>query len=896
MPESISFGAWLRQQRRLLDLTQKAFADRAGCAEITVRRMEADKYKPSNELALVLFEKLGIPEPERPQWVRFARGLSNLPLQSILSSTKSITNLPAPLTTFIGREKEQSDVTKLVTKNRLVTLTGSGGVGKTRLAIKVGEQILGNHADGVWIVELAPILDPALVPRTTAIAIGLRDEPQRSVIDMLSDYLRAKEMLIILDNCEHLLEACAQLADSLLKRCPELKILVTSREMLGILGEAVYHVPSLGLPDLQQLLEKFKDYESVRLFEERAQLAQMNFSLKIENASAVAKICTYLDGIPLAIELAAARVSTFSTQQIEERLQESFNLLTTGNRTALPRHQTLQAAIDWSYDLLSLAEQTLFRRLSVFVNGWTLEAAESICSDTNIKSESISDLLIQLINKSLVVTHEEHGKTRYKMLGTIRQYAGEKLDRSGERDALCDRHLEYFLYLAETAAPHLIRPEQLEWLSLLDADYENLRLALEWALSKETAESSLRLSGALGLFWEIRCSWSEGLTWLTRALGKPIRDASMSQRVARSRALAMKAYLDIGNPEEILSAGEASLALALEVADKKDIAIARCLVGHALMLGGREKDRAYFLLEQSSAAFQVLNEPFWHLLSYHDLGVLLAREGRLKFRDLNRQCVQLARKTGERVALAEALLNYAYWLFRDNQVDKAMQHAEEAAGLYRQVEPKRSSTSYLMFAKIALENGDYQKAKSFYLEMLEHYRVLGVPYSICLCLSNLGLIAMEEHDLDGGQAFFEQGLSFARTAGIKFFIVENLIHLSNLFYLKGAFEEFKQRFREGILLKEYLDKAQKAWILMTMLGSLHVQKPAASAKLLGVIDSYEREDYFLFAGREKRYCIPAEAHGREVLGDAIFEFAFTEGQKLSLDEGLDVAFKTVEEM
>ena len=259
MQDEISFGTWLRKQRRALDLTQKALADQVGCAEVTLRRIEAGRLKPSKELASVLLEKLGMPRAEWPQWIYFARGLSDFPSQLNPSAKRQITNLPAPLTTFIGRENEQSDVIRLITKHRLVTLTGSGGVGKTRLSLKVGEQGLEDFADGVWFVELAPILDPLLVPRTVAIAIGLRDEPQRPVIDMLSDYLRDKNILIILDNCEHLLDACAQLADTLLKHCSSLKILATSREALGILGEAVYHVPSLELPDIQQLLEKFKE-------------------------------------------------------------------------------------------------------------------------------------------------------------------------------------------------------------------------------------------------------------------------------------------------------------------------------------------------------------------------------------------------------------------------------------------------------------------------------------------------------------------------------------------------------------------------------------------------------------------------------------------------------------
>ena len=277
--EETSFGQWLHQRRRLLDLTQQDLADQVGCARITLRRIESGALKPSKELALILLEKLGAPKAEREAWLRFARGLTGFPESSAHSITsKALTNLPASLTTFIGREKEQAEILQLISKYRLVTLVGSGGVGKTRLSLKVAAQVTGDYADGVWFVELAPIVDPLLVPRITTIAIGLRDEPQRPVIDMLSDYLREKKMLILLDNCEHLVDACAQLTDTLSKNCPQLKILATSREVLGILGEAVYHVPSLGLPDLQQLLENFRHYESVRLFEERAQLTRIGLT------------------------------------------------------------------------------------------------------------------------------------------------------------------------------------------------------------------------------------------------------------------------------------------------------------------------------------------------------------------------------------------------------------------------------------------------------------------------------------------------------------------------------------------------------------------------------------------------------------------------------------------
>jgi predicted ATPase/DNA-binding XRE family transcriptional regulator len=516
MQDQISFGTWLRKQRRASDLSQKALADQVGCAEVTLRRIEAGTLKPSKELANILLEKLDISEAERPSWISFARGLSGFPSKSIPSPNRPNTNLPAPLTTFIGREKEQADVIRLIAQYRLITLTGSGGVGKTRLSLKVGEQVLKNYADGVWLVEFASILDPLLVPRIIAIAFGLRDEPQRPVIDMLCDYLREKKTLIILDNCEHLVEACAQLADTLLKNCPNQKILATSREALGILGEATYHVPSLKLPDFQQLLEIFRENESVRLFEERAQLARTDFLLTIENASAVAKICTHLDGIPLAIELAAARIGSFSIEYIEERLQENFSLLTTGNRAALPRHQTLQAAIDWSYDMLTRAEQALFQRLSVFVNGWTLKAAKSIFSDSNIRSENVLGLLTQLINKSLVIIDETQFGTRYRILETLRQYANEKLILSGEKQPCLQAHAEYFLNFAEEAEPQLIGVEQVIWVNRLEVEHNNLRSALDWFVSVRKLKEAQKLGGALGGFWWMHNHLTEGREWLKK--------------------------------------------------------------------------------------------------------------------------------------------------------------------------------------------------------------------------------------------------------------------------------------------------------------------------------------------------------------------------------------------
>ena len=527
MQQEITFGEWLRKQRRSLDLSRQAFAAQVGCAEVTLRRIEVGTLKPSKELANLLVEKLGIPEAEHSQWISFARGLSGFPLSSFPSSNESINNLPAPLTTFIGRESEQTDVINLIAKHRLVTLTGSGGVGKTRLSIKVGEQVLGNYADGVWLVELAPILDPLLVQRTIAVAIGLRDEPQRPLIDMLCDYLREKNLLIILDNCEHLVNICALVTNTLLKSCPRLKILVTSREPLQVTGEALYRVPSLKLPALGTLPDVVRDCESVKLFEERAQLVQFDFSLTQENASSVVKICQRLNGIPLAIELAAAKVGIFSAEQIAKQLDESFSLLTGGSRTALPRHQTLRASMNWSWGLLTKAEQIFLRQLSVFAGGWTLDAAHAVYDD------EVLELTHSLVKKSLIVADREADRdTRYCLHEIVRQYAHEKLVAAGEEENSRSRHMKYFLQFSEQAEPDLTDPTKMQWYRRLNDERDNIRSALRWA-DQTDVEAGLYLSSRLGTFWWI-FGPREGNYWLSKFLQK-----SESHSYPGARALAL---------------------------------------------------------------------------------------------------------------------------------------------------------------------------------------------------------------------------------------------------------------------------------------------------------------------------------------------------------------------
>ena len=415
-------------------------------------------------------------------------------------------NLPRQLTSFIGREAEIAELLALTRDLPLVTLTGSGGTGKTRLALQVAGRVLPAFTDGAWWVDLTPLSDKELVPQVAATALGMHAVPRSNATEALSEFISQKHLLLILDNCEHLIDAAAALARELLHACPNLHILATSREVLGFQGEKTYRCPPLFLPDAQSqpTFSALAVSEAVRLFTERAQAVAANFRLTEGNAPLVAHVCQRLDGIPLAIELAAARVRLLSLEQIAARLDNVFHLLTGGRHTALPRHQTLKALVDWSYDLLSAQERCLLGRLSVFAGSWTLAAAEAVCAGPAdgeaIPGEAILDLLAQLVDKSLVVVQDGGVEKRYHMLEMIRQYAHQRLLERDEFETMREKHLDYYLALSLQAEQHLRTKSSRAWRERLEAEMGNLRQALEWSLSG-SLEKGLRLAAALQWFW-----------------------------------------------------------------------------------------------------------------------------------------------------------------------------------------------------------------------------------------------------------------------------------------------------------------------------------------------------------------------------------------------------------
>ena len=428
-----------------------------------------------------------------------------------------------------------ADIRDLWTHTRVVTLTGPGGIGKTRLALQIAVDSLPAYADGVWFVELASLADPGLVTQSVAATLGIRDEGSRSIGDTLAAYLADRHLLLVLDNCEHLIGAAAELTDMLLRRAKDLHVLTTSREALAIAGEAVFRVSSLELPDPTQPpdLDTLSRHEAVELFLDRARAAKSTFTINDGMAPSLASLCVQLEGIPLAIELAASHVTALSVAEIAARLHDRLSLLTGGSRTASPRHQTLLAAIEWSYALLSEPEKRLFRRLSVFAGGWTLTAAEAVCAGDGPDSESVLELVSGLVNKSLVLAEEHDGQTRYRFMVTLQEYARKQLMRTEEAEGIHRAHAEFVLALVVDSEAKLVGTEQKRSVDRLSAEYNNIRAALTWTFKNDVG-MGLALAAGLGRFWYLRGHWDEARRWLADLLQAP---STLRHRTVRVRAL-----------------------------------------------------------------------------------------------------------------------------------------------------------------------------------------------------------------------------------------------------------------------------------------------------------------------------------------------------------------------
>ena len=618
-------------------------------------------------------------------------------------------NLPAQLTSFVGRDMEMATARELLAKSRLLTLAGTGGSGKTRLAMQVAADVLENYADGVWLVELASLSDPSLVSQEVAGVLGVREESEKRLRQTLIDTLRPKSLLLILDNCEHLIESAARLAETLLQACPTLTVLATSREALGIGGEAVLPLPPLSLlaaGALPMTPEALAGCEAVRLFVERATAAQPAFRFSAGNAAAVASVCARLDGIPLALELAAARVKVLTPEQIDGRLDDRFRLLSGGSRTALPRQQTLKAAIDWSYDLLTKSEKALLRRLSVFGGGWTLEAAETICAGDAAEEGEILDLLSHLAAKSLIVVEPPvAGQVRYHLLESIRSYTRERLAETPDApEALARRHRDFFLAFAEEAEPSLSGPNQVLWLNRVEGDLENLRAALSVARSQRDL-SLPRLAGALSHFWYWRSYLSEGMGWLEEALAEATEaDGRVLGKILNGAGMLSWCC---GDYDKSRAFHKRDLALRRELEDARGIARA---LGNLSITASDQKqlDLAEAYGQESLARYQALGDQENSTKMLTNLGIFAAdREDYLEAERLYKEALAAYRVFYDASANADVLHNLGELFFRQGLYDRAKPYFRESLLAQRTVGSKqRIATTLTHLAATAGAEGD----------------------------------------------------------------------------------------------------------------------------------------------------------------------------------------------
>ena len=742
----------------------------------------------------------GLPDSEH-LWQAVAPDLQQdfPPLQSL---NEIPNNLPTQLTTFIGREKEVEQIKKRLEKKRLVTLTGSGGIGKTRLSIQIASELLSDFPHGVWSVELAPITDPALVTRAVCTALDVTPQGNMPALDVLTEYLKSKKILLVVDNCEHLIDACAQLCDSLLHACPDLRIITSSREALGIDGENAYRVPSLSLPGPNDNLHAIQESEAVKLFTERATTTLPNFELAQSNAPVVAKICQRLDGIALAIELAASRVKLLKVEQIAARLDDAFRLLTGGSRTALPRQQTLRAMIDWSYNLLTEEEKTALQHLSVFADGWTLEAAEFVCDNPNML-----DLLTHLVDKSLVAVDLEHvDETRYYLLETIRQYAREKLNDSGEGETIRQEHSRWFLKLAEKAKPELLGPNQKIWFERLDREKDNSRSALYW-LVENNVEAAAQLASGLFWFWHTYCYWREGREWYDRLLksGMDAHDQKSLTPAMRAQVLYEAGWLAIDEMDtnQARSMSEQSLALYRNLGDKGGMAMALNTLGWiAYYLN--EYSRARKLAEESLTLFREAGLKSKFETVFNLLGHLERVQGLYdQAIEFYKESLKWSRETGNKAAIAYTLCVWGYSAWFQGDLEQAKALSEEGLQLSLEIPLEWNVAETLTtLGDIARVKGDYQVASTYYGESNDIWERLGNQRERGYLLWSRGWLARLQDYHKQATDFFNEGLILWREVGDQRHIAECLEGLAGVDIDLGETELAAQLMGKAAMIRE----------------------------------------------------------------------------------------------
>jgi predicted ATPase/DNA-binding SARP family transcriptional activator len=757
--------------------------------------------------------------------------------------------LPAETTSFIGREADLAAVGKLLTAGRLVTLTGPGGSGKTRLARQAGALAAAGHPDGVWLADLAPVGGPELVAPAVAAALAVREEPGRPLTDSIAARLADSDALLIIDNCEHVAGAAAELIAALLAACPVLRILATSQTRLGVPGEAIWPVPPLSVPPpTGRDPAAVAGAESVRLLCDRAALARPGFGLTARNAADIGEICRRLDGIPLAIELAAARLSTLTPAQLAARLGDRFAVLTGGSRTELARHRTLRAAISWSHDLLDQPEQVCFRRMAVFAGGCTIDAAEAVCADADLPAEAVLETVTSLVDRSLLTTGERCGAMRYGMLESVRQFAREQLIQAGEDDQLSRRHLAWLLDLAGRA--DLDGADQSAWLDLLEADHDNFRAALERALATRQAGPALALAGALAAFWVVRGHAGEGRRWVGAALS-----AATAHEDPRARATALD--------------GAAQLAFA-----------------HADFQAQQDS------LQESLGLWRELGQAAHVAQCLSDLGVAAHIRGEPgAARSLLDQALESARLAADQRQIAMAL-NGLGRLFLQDDPPQAAAYLEESLACIRQAGDLRRATIILgNLAVAAVNQGSTGLARARMEEQLASARELGDRKLTGWALTNLGNAAAEAGDLAAARARQDEALRLAQEIGDRRLETYALTNRGLVCQADGDYPAARTFHQRSLQLAQALGEPHIIAEILEELATVEAAdaSPALAARLLGAAQALRERLSEPIPGPDLARHNHLIASLRQALGDEHYQDGWDQGRSMPEQQAITLA-------
>ncbi len=899
MSDPLSFGEWLKHRRKTLDLTQQALADLAHCSIVTIRKIESSDLTPSKQLSKELAIALQVPEADQAAFIQFARSREaempaaafSTPLEPAARSDLAprAYRVPSSLGSLIGREWEVSAGCKLLKRDgvRLVTLTGPPGTGKTRLSLAIAEQLQTEWTHGACFVPLALISDPALVIEEIVQTLDMVETASRSLLAAVQAYLKDKQLLLVLDNFEQVIEAASVVGD-LLGAAPQLKVLVSSREPLKIYGENEFPIPPLTVPSVKDRLpiDELKMYSAIELFTQRAQASQPTFELSDENATVLTQICARLDGLPLAIEMAASRIKWIAPEKLFEQLNQHLSALAGSTRDRAPRQQTLRGAIDWSYDLLDASLQHLFDLCGLFPSGFDIEAMNAASGYADA-----SPLLQELVEKSLLkYSIEADGGARYSLLEMMHAYAYEQLAANDQLARAQQLAAAHYLTVAEQMGHKMNGPEEHYALDRLEREHDNLRAALQWAGEERDGDKFLRLCSALVTFWLVRGHWMEGQHWTEQALTRTLATAvTPDQQRLRANALHAAAQLaeNRGHPDATRALYDESLQLRRELNDQEGIAESLCGLGRvASNQGDYARARAHF--EASIDLFRTIDHRAGLAAALNSLGyVAYIQQGDAEARKLCEESLALRRTLGDQRGIAATLNSLGYLAVMRADYDAARRLYEESLALRRTIGDRNGiSRSLNNLGVVASDQADYGAARRYYTEGLAMDRELGDRRGVAITIINLGNVAYNLGEWEMARSQYEESLAILEELNDQRSIAIALNSLGNVALKQGDAETARQFIQRSLASRYELgDQSGLLHTLASMAAWLAAfGSSERAAQLAGAIVSLRATLNVHFDVPEQAWFDQTLATVRAKLDEATFNAAWAHGQTLSIEE------------